>query len=83
MGQAYKIVSKRLAKKTPKLLAEHTGRGTDAVFPKGNYIRKEYLAEGDIPQITTEEIEAAVGSLGKRKSPELDNIPAEYIYGKK
>lgn len=78
-GKAYKIVMKRMGKKIPKMPEVLVRDIMETVFPQGRYERKEYVEEGNIPHITLREVERAVKSLGKRKSPGPDLVPAEYV----
>lgn len=78
-GQAFTIVMKRFGRRIPKMTGQFFSKVTELVFPTGEYAAKEYVADGDIPLITREEVTVAIRNMGRKKSPGPDGIPAEYV----
>lgn len=81
-GRGYQIVTKKLGKsapvepKNPEAMYEIV----EGLFPEHpDRESKEYPMEGDVPAFSVAEMRAAAASIGNRKAPGPDGIPAEVI----
>ena len=78
-GDAFRIVTGRFGRVTPKLLPYQVDMVVDKLFPKDVQVRYKMIQDIGFEAITEEELLKAAKRLNRGKSPGLDGVPVEIV----